>query len=87
MLLKRAAFYIVTGTVVLLSACGTKNNSRATKALRLPYLLRGPNARRNAVYYDEYPGTVVAPPKPNKYTCTKIPRVINTTIYLKMVIK
>lgn len=60
MLLKRAAFYIVTGTVVLLSACGTKQQPVQQGPPPAVSVTLDTVQTTDAVYYDEYPGTVVA---------------------------
>lgn len=60
MLLKRSAFYIVTGTVVFLSACGTKQQPVQQGPPPAVSVTLDTVQTTDAVYYDEYPGTVVA---------------------------
>lgn len=60
MLLKRVEFYIVTGSLVLLSACGAQQQpAQQGPPPAVPVTLDTVQAT-DAVYYDEYPGTVVA---------------------------
>jgi membrane fusion protein, multidrug efflux system len=60
MLLKRVAFYIVTGGLVVLYACGAKQQPvQQGPPPAVPVTLDTVQTT-DAVYYDEYPGTVVA---------------------------